>query len=167
MRSRGSFQWLFVFSRPRSWSMVEHGSAHLPYPPTGTDGHPRSSLISLQSGNDPCYRDVAALFKYDARCSPTFSMSSHCPGKPEGERGEEVSRRTQSHHAAWALGYWAHCVVLTALLFPSLCLFCCSDGLDLEKGDVISIWRNFRVSCTSLYPTLSLLRPNSLLLLST
>lgn len=120
----GGFQWLFVFSRPRSGSVAEHGSARLPYPPAGTDGHPRSSLISPQSGNDPCSQDVAALFKYDARCSPTFSMSSHCPGKPGGERGEEEeSGRTTSQHAAWALGYWAHCVALAAPLFLRLCFF--------------------------------------------
>lgn len=133
----GGFQWLFVFSRPRSGSVAEHGSARLPYPPAGTDGHPRSSLISPQSGNDPCSQDVAALFKYDARCSPTFSMSSHCPGKPGGERGEEEeSGRTTSQHAAWALGYWAHCVVLAAPLFLRLCFFFLQetpDGPDLEK----------------------------------
>lgn len=76
-------------------SQWECGGARLsplPCPPTGTDGHPRSSLISLQSGIDPCSWDVAALFKYDARCSPTFSMSSHCPRKPEGEREKERER---------------------------------------------------------------------------
>lgn len=157
--SRGVW-WLFVFSRPRSWSVMEHSSARLLYPPTGTDGHPRSSLISLQSGNDPCYWDVAALFKYDARCSPTFSMSSHCPGKPGGERREEEeSGRTTSQHAAWALGYWAHCVALTARL--------CRDGLDLENGMRFPFGVTFEFLAVSFYPTLTLLRPISPSLLST
>lgn len=76
-------------------SQWECGGARLsplPCPPTGTDGHPRSSLISLQSGNDPCSWDVAALFKYDARCSPTFSMSSHCPRKLGGQKEKERER---------------------------------------------------------------------------
>lgn len=126
-------------------SQWECGGARLsplPCPPTGTDGHPRSSLISLQSGNDPCFWDVAALFKYDARCSPTFSMSSHCPQKPEGER-EKKWESTTSHNAACAVGYCAHCFVLPILLFL-ICVFLsvtCQQkevlqetvGLDTEK----------------------------------
>lgn len=75
------------------WECGRAGLSPLPCPPTGTDGHPRSSLISLQSGNDPCSWDVAVLFKYDARCSPTFSMSSHCPQKPGGERARKGKRK--------------------------------------------------------------------------
>lgn len=106
-------------------SQWERGGARLsllPCPPTGTDGHPRSSLISLQSGNDPCSWDVAALFKYDARCSPTFSMSSHCPRKPGGER--EKDRETAQHpttqHGLWDVVHF----VLCSFSFPLL-LFCC------------------------------------------
>lgn len=96
------------------WERGRASLSLLPCPPTGTDGHPRSSLISPQSGNDPCSWDVAALFKYDARCSPTFSMSSHCPRKPGGERA------CTSHHAACAAGWCAHCfcVYSTFSLFP-------------------------------------------------
>lgn len=97
-------------------SQWECGGARLsplPCPPTGTDGHPRSSLISLQSGNDPCSWDVAALFKYDARCSSTFTMSSHCPRKPGGKRKRERESKT-SHSAACAEGYCAYS--------PSSCL---------------------------------------------
>lgn len=95
-------------------SQWECGGARLsplPCPPTGTDGHPRSSLISLQSGNDPCSWDVAALFKYDARCSPTFSMSSHCPRKPEGAR--EKGKRE-------------HNIPQRSMCCGILCLLCCA-----------------------------------------
>lgn len=105
-------------------SQWERGGARLsplPCPPTGTDGHPRSSLISLQSGNDPCSWDVAALFKYDARCSPTFSMSSHCPRKPGGER-EKERESTTSHNAACVVGCCAYCVVLILRFLVSIWL---------------------------------------------
>lgn len=135
---------LFVFSRPRSGSVAEHGSARLPQPPTGTDGHPRRSLISLQSGNDPCSQDVAALFKKDARCSPTFSMSSHWR-----ERRRRESRRTTSQHGHWDAG---PIVTLPSPLFPHLCFFFCRrhERDSTLKSDSISIWSNFRVSCTGL-----------------
>ena len=68
------------------WECAGAGLRLLPCPPTG-------SLISPQSGNDPCFRDVAALFKYDARCSPTFSVSSHCPGEA---RGSTTSHNTRT-----------------------------------------------------------------------
>lgn len=129
-------------------SQWECGGARLsplPCPPTGTDGHPRSSLISLQSGNDPCFWDVAALFKYDARCSPTFSMSSHCPRKPEGER-EKERESTTSHNAACAVGYCAHCFVLPILLFL-ICVFLsvtCQqrEGLQETVGLGLEKWCN-------------------------
>lgn len=108
-------------------SQWERGGARLsllPCPPTGTDGHPRSSLISLQSGNDPCSWDVAALFKYDARCSPTFSMSSHCPRKPGGERererakGRETAQHPTTQHVLWDVVRL--CAFLLILLLPRL-----------------------------------------------
>lgn len=103
------------------WECGRARLSPLPCPPTGTDGHPRSSLISLQSGNDPCSWDVAALFKYDARCSPTFSMSSHCPRKPGGERGKERESAT-SHNAACVVGCCAYCVVLILLFLACVLL---------------------------------------------
>lgn len=111
-------------------SQWERGGARLsplPCPPTGTDGHPRSSLISLQSGNDPCSWDVAALFKYDARCSPTFSMSSHCPRKPAGEREKEErgAQHPTTQHVLWD-------VVLIVLCLFSVSLFLvCSRCLSV------------------------------------
>jgi len=114
----------------------------LPCPPTGTDGHPRSSLISLQSGNDPCSWDVAALFKYDARCSPTFSMSSHCPRKPRGKT-EKEGESTTSHNAACGVGHCADCAALLLLSFVFYFALCrsasalrlASDTPDCE-GDI-------------------------------
>lgn len=109
-------------------SQWECGGARLsplPCPPTGTDGHPRSSLISLQSGNDPCSWDVAALFKYDARCSPTFSMSSHCPRKPEGERERrERAQHPTTQHAMWDIVLIVLCLQFSFFphLYFSFCL---------------------------------------------
>lgn len=104
--------------RASQWERGRARLSLLPCPPTGTDGHPRSSLISLQSGNDPCSWDVAALFKYDARCSPTFSMSSHCPRKPWGER-EKERESTTSHNAACVMGCCAYSP------FPCSCFAFC------------------------------------------
>lgn len=107
--------------RASQWERDRASLSLLPCPPTGTDGHPRSSLISLQSGNDLCSWDVAALFKYDARCSPTFSMSSHCPRKP-GER-----ERTTSHNTACVTGWCDYCLVF--ILFPCFGFALChSEG---------------------------------------
>lgn len=113
----------------------------LPCPPTGTDGHPRSSLISLQSGNDPGSWDVAALFKYDARCSPTFSMSSHCPRKATGkERGTEGGSTTS--HVVWDV------VVIVHILLFFICILICSfqqhplPGLDWEVHALQEKWRD-------------------------
>lgn len=109
-------------------SQWEHGGARLsplPCPPTGTDGHPRSSLISLQSGNDPCSWDVAALFKYDARCSPTFSMSSHCPRKPRGEREKEKERAQHptTQHVLWDVVLFVLCLFSLPLVSVLLSVF--------------------------------------------
>lgn len=103
--------------RASQWECDRASLSLLPCPPTGTDGHPRSSLISLQSGNDLCSWDVAALFKYDARCSPTFSMSSHCPRKP-GER-----EHTTSHNAACVMGWCDYCLVFILSFLVSASLY--------------------------------------------
>lgn len=114
------------------WECGRAGLSSLPCPPTGTDGHPRSSLISLQSGNDPCSWDVAVLFKYDARCSPTFSMSSHCPQKPGGERARKGKRkkkreREQQHpttqHVLWDVVAYCFVLILLPLVSVLFCVF--------------------------------------------
>lgn len=140
------------------WECGRARLSPLPCPPTGTDGHPRSSLISLQSGNDPCSWDVAALFKYDARCSPTFSMSSHCPRKPEGER-EKERESTTSHNAACDVGYCAHCVVLTILLFSSFVFFSLSSvscsqlrGRHCRRPEVTSTLKSDAISVLRVNP---------------
>lgn len=136
-------------------SQWECGGARLsplPCPPTGTDGHPRSSLISLQSGNDPCSWDVAALFKYDARCSPTFSMSSHCPRKPEGER-EKGKREHNIPQRSMCCGILcslccAYSSPFSSFVFFSLSSVTCSQlrGRNRRRPEVTSTlekWCNF------------------------
>lgn len=126
-------------------SQWECGGARLsplPCPPTGTDGHPRSSLISLQSGNDPCSWDVAALFKYDARCSPTFSMSSHCPRKLGGQKEKE---RERAQHPTTQHVLWDIVLIVLCLFSFSLFVFCflsfsehssSSTGTPNWEGDI-------------------------------
>lgn len=144
MTSRGGFCGHSSFLGPRSGSMAKASISLLPCPPTGTDGHPRSPLISVQSGNDPCSWDVAALFKYDARCSPTFSMSSHCPRKPGGERA------WTSHDAACATGGCAHCFFVYSpfSLFP-FC-FMSFSGQSFFRLWHINIGLHFEGDCSVL-----------------
>lgn len=128
--------------RASQWERGRARLSLLPCPPTGTDGHPRSSLISLQSGNDPCSWDVAALFKYDARCSPTFSMSSHCPRKPWGER-EKEGVSTTSHNAACVMGCCAYSPFPCSLFrFLSSCSDTPSRGRDRPRPELTSTLRS-------------------------
>lgn len=95
-------------------------SLSLPCPPTGTDGHPRSSLISLQSGSGPALpRCGGPCFKTPCQMQ---SPPSACPLIVLGEAGERES--ATSHNTACVAGYWAHCVFLAILLF-FLFVFCC------------------------------------------
>lgn len=62
-------------------------SLSLPCPPTGTDGHPRSSLISLQSGSGPALpRCGGPSFKTPCQMQ---SPPSACPLIVLGEPGRE------------------------------------------------------------------------------
>lgn len=128
------------FFQASQWECRRASLRLLPCPLTGTDGHPRSSLISPQSGNDPFSWDVAALFKYDASCSPTFSMSSYCPRKPGGEGAYT------SLDAACAAGWRAHCFCVYSpfTLFP-LCL------MSFSEQFLFVLWCNHALKGDAIY----------------
>lgn len=128
------------------WECGGAGLSPLPCPPTGTDGHPRSSLISLQSGNNPCSWDVAALFKYDARCSPTFSMSSHCPRKAEGasERERNIPQRSMCSGIVCSL-CCAYNIPVPRFYYSFFCLLSVTPSWEGGvAGDLRCSWKVMR-----------------------
>lgn len=102
-------------------------SLSLPCPPTGTDGHPRSSLISPQSGSGPALpRCGGPCFKTPCQMQ---SPPSACPlivlGEPGRERESNIPQRSVCSGILSSLCFARNSLVLFFFSFNFFCCYCC------------------------------------------